>query len=119
VPYYTGYMTSVGIADSPKTQAIRLSVENYLAAFNQASNRSYLGQKDYDSADTSAAATIAAANGARHAGGVASGGSSGSGPSYPGPIGGGFNPYGPYGGFDPSNYGQFGQFGGPLNDQIV
>lgn len=77
VPYYTGYMTSVEIADSPKTQTIRLNVENYLATFDQASNRSYMGQKDYDSADTSAAATIAAVNGARHAGGTANSGTTG------------------------------------------
>jgi hypothetical protein len=65
VPYYTGYMSSID-SSQPETQTIRLSVENYLAAFNQASNRSYLNQKDYDSADVSAAATLAAANGARH-----------------------------------------------------
>jgi hypothetical protein len=67
VPYYTGYMMGVDLTDSPKNQSIRLSVENYLAAFSQASNRSYLNQKDYDAADTSAAATMAAANGARKA----------------------------------------------------
>jgi len=62
VPYYTGYMSSVEIVPSAKTQSIRLQVENYLVAFNQASNRSYLNQKDYDAADNSAAATIASAN---------------------------------------------------------
>ena len=54
---------------SPKTQTIQLKVENYLAAFAHASNRSYLNQGDYDAADVSAAATISAANGARHGGG--------------------------------------------------
>jgi hypothetical protein len=55
---------------APKGQTIQLSVENYLAYTTQASNRSYLNQKDYDAADTSAAATIAAANGLRsHSGG--------------------------------------------------
>lgn len=73
VPYYTGYMSSVSIIPSPTTQAIRLSVENYLAAFNQPSNRSYLDQARYDAADISAGATIVAANGARH-GGASSGG---------------------------------------------
>jgi hypothetical protein len=73
VPYYTGYMVGVDLTDSPKAQSIRLSVENYLAAFSQASNRSYLNQKDYDAADTSAAATMAAANGARKATGGAGG----------------------------------------------
>lgn len=66
VPYYTGYMSAVKIHPSPESQIIKLEVENYLAAFNQASNRSYLNQKDYDSGDLSAAATISAANGAKH-----------------------------------------------------
>jgi hypothetical protein len=62
VPYYTGYASTVKILPAPETQTIRLEVENYLAIFNQASNRSYLNQKDYDAADTSAQATLAAAN---------------------------------------------------------
>lgn len=65
VPFYTGYMAAASILPSPKTQTIQLSIENYLAAFNAASNRSYQGQKDYDAADTSGAATLAASNGAR------------------------------------------------------
>jgi hypothetical protein len=65
VPYYTGFASAVEIHPSPKSQVIRLKVENYLAAFNQASNRSYLNQKDYDPSDTSASASIAAANGAK------------------------------------------------------
>jgi hypothetical protein len=63
-PIYTGYMVSVEIVPSPESQSIRLHCENYLALLSQASNRSYLGQKDYDPADTSAQATIGAANGA-------------------------------------------------------
>lgn len=63
VAHYTGYLSSVSIIPGQKSQAIQATVENYLAAFNQASNRSYLRQSDYDSADTSAAATIAASNG--------------------------------------------------------
>jgi hypothetical protein len=74
-PFYTGYMSKVGIIAAPSGQAIQLSVENWLAAFNSASNRSYLNQKDYDSSDTSAAATMAAANGLRRDTG-AGGGSS-------------------------------------------
>ena len=74
VPYYTGYMSALDIAPSPQRQVIRLKVENYLAAFNQASNRSYLNQKDYDPADNSAAASIASVNGARRH--IAAGGSS-------------------------------------------
>lgn len=79
VPYYTGYMTAVDLFDSPESQTIQLSVENWLAAFNQASNRSYMGQKDYDSADTSPAATIAAANASRSPGQASAGGSGGGG----------------------------------------
>ena len=80
-PVYTGYMSSVEILPSPETQVIRLNIENYLAAFNQASNRSYLNQADYDAADTSAAATIAAANGALRGTSVADGSSPTSGGS--------------------------------------
>jgi hypothetical protein len=73
VPYYTGYMSAVGIYPSPQTQMVRLNVENYLAVFNEASNRSYMNQRDYDAADTSASATIAASNSAK-TGGRRSGG---------------------------------------------
>jgi hypothetical protein len=66
VAYYTGYMSAVDLIPSTTTQTIRMKVENYLAAFNQASNRSYMNQKDYDPADTSAAATLACSNGAKH-----------------------------------------------------
>ena len=82
--FETGYMSSVRIVSSPGgdgqngTQAIIASLENWLAAFNAASNRSYLNQKDYDSADTSAAATIAASNGTMRNGGAASGSTGGS-----------------------------------------
>jgi hypothetical protein len=65
VPYYTGYMSSVSIKPSPQAQTVRLSVENYLAAFNEASQRTYMNQKDYEATDTSAAATIAASNSAK------------------------------------------------------
>jgi hypothetical protein len=71
--YYTGYMSSVRITAAPKSQTISLSVENYLAYTTQASNRSYLNQKDYDSADTSAAATLTAANGVHRTSGASSG----------------------------------------------
>lgn len=65
VPYYTGYMSSVRIVAEPEQQLIQLAVENWLAAFNAPSNRTYMNQKDYDAADVSAAATMAAANGLR------------------------------------------------------
>lgn len=63
VPHYTGKMSSVTLIPSPTSQTIQLTLENYLAAFNDPSNRSYLNQSDYDSGDTSAAATIVASNG--------------------------------------------------------
>jgi hypothetical protein len=79
VTYYTGYMSSVRFVAAPESQTLQLSIENYLAFTTQASNRSYLNQKDYDSGDTSAAATIAAANGLRSGGSGASTGSGGGG----------------------------------------
>lgn len=80
VPYYTGYASAAEVSVAPGEQAFRLKVENYLAAFNQASNRSYLSQKDYDAADTSASASIAAANGTvRHGAGTRAGIGGGSG----------------------------------------
>lgn len=80
VPYYTGYASAAEVSVAPGEQAFRLKVENYLAAFNQASNRSYLNQKDYDAADTSASASIAAANGTvRHGAGTRAGIGGGSG----------------------------------------
>jgi hypothetical protein len=82
VSFYTGYMSSVRLIAAPESQTIQLSVENYLAYTTQASNRSYLNQKDYDSADTSAAATITAANGLRRDSGAVAGYSgSGGGPA--------------------------------------
>lgn len=77
VPFYTGYMSSVRIVAAPSGQTIQLTMENWLAAFNQPSNRSYMNQKDYDAADVSAAATLAAANGLQREGGASSGGASG------------------------------------------
>lgn len=74
VSLYTGYMSSVRFRGGPESQAIELSVENYLAFFSEASNRSYLNQKDYDAADISAAATIAASNGGKGRGGNAGAG---------------------------------------------
>lgn len=76
VPYYTGYMWGVDIAPSPTEQIIKLKVENYLATYNSASNRTYQGQKDFDPTDVSAAASISSANSAR-AGGSFSGGGGG------------------------------------------
>lgn len=77
--YYTGYASNISVEPGPVTQTISLEIENYLAASNQASNRSYLNQKDYDPADNSAQATLASANMGRGApaGGGGGGGSAG------------------------------------------
>lgn len=61
--YYTGYMVSLDIGAEPDGQTIELTVEGYLAAFSQASNRSYLDQEDFDPGDLSARAAIAIVNG--------------------------------------------------------
>lgn len=61
--YYTGYMTALDIASEPDNQVIKISIESYLAAFSQASGRSYLDQARYDAGDLSAMAAIAIANG--------------------------------------------------------
>ncbi len=81
IPHYTGYMSSVSMTaspasddDTPATNTMTLSVENYLSFTTQASNRSYLNQKDYDAADNSAAATIACSNGLRRDTGAHGGG---------------------------------------------
>lgn len=78
--YYTGYASKPKVIPGAKTQVISIDFENWLAASSEASNRSYLNQKDYDPNDNSAAATIAAANmgrgapnGAPRAGGGGSG----------------------------------------------
>jgi hypothetical protein len=61
----TGYASQILIHPSPTEQTIELRVENYLAAFSEASERGYSSQKEFDPADTSAAATLAASNGGR------------------------------------------------------
>ena len=61
--YYTGYMTALSIEGDPGSQTINIEIESYMAAFGQASNRSYLDQQLFDPGDMSAAASIAIANG--------------------------------------------------------
>lgn len=90
VPHYTGYLSSASIIPAPDQQTIQVTVENYLAAFNNASNRTYLRQSDFDAADTSAAATIASANGSVR-GGVGVNAPSAPPPSFPGGISGGIS----------------------------
>lgn len=61
--YYTGKMTSVSVAGGASEQRIRVTIESYLAALSQSSNRTYLDQSRYDPGDESARAAIAIANG--------------------------------------------------------
>lgn len=61
--YYTGYMVALSVGGSPEGQTINLTIESYLAAFSEASNRTYLDQESFDPGDLSARASIAIANG--------------------------------------------------------
>jgi len=61
--YYTGYMVALSISGDETEQSIELSIEGYLSAFSQASNRTYLDQELFDPGDLSASAAIAIANG--------------------------------------------------------
>lgn len=61
--YYTGKMTQVLHKGSVDEQAITVTVESYLAALSEPSNRTYLDQERYDPGDFSARASIAVANG--------------------------------------------------------
>lgn len=62
--YYTGKMVALSHGGSPG-DGLRLSVtiEGYLSAFSEASNRTYLDQSRFDAGDESARAAIAIANG--------------------------------------------------------
>lgn len=62
--YYTGKMTGLSHSGDPdQGQTIKVTIESYLAAFSQASNRTYLEQERYDAGDLSAKASVAIANG--------------------------------------------------------
>lgn len=62
--YWTGYMTALSVRVTPdQGQTIDLSIEGYISAHSQPSNRTYLDQERYDSGDLSAKAAIAIANG--------------------------------------------------------
>ncbi|MEH3098879.1 hypothetical protein [Sphingomonas adhaesiva] len=62
--YYTGWMTGLTIVGDPEQgQTLNLTIESYLAAYSQASNRTYLDQETFDPGDLSARASIAIANG--------------------------------------------------------
>lgn len=79
--YYTGYMTALQIGGGPTTQTIEMTIEGWLAAFSQASNRTYLDQAEFDPDDHSAEASIAIANGISTS------------PATAVPLGGGWGPY--------------------------
>lgn len=61
--YYTGYMMSLSHIGGASTLTIELTIESYLAAFSEASGRTYLDQEAFDELDLSARAALAIANG--------------------------------------------------------
>lgn len=62
--YYTGAMTALTHGGSPADGLkLTVTIEGYLSAFSEASNRTYLDQARYDPGDESARAAIAIANG--------------------------------------------------------
>jgi hypothetical protein len=63
IPYYTGYMNDIVISGSAESQAITLTIENYLASLAGAPNQTYMMQNLFDSGDLSGNATLGAANG--------------------------------------------------------
>jgi len=74
IPYYTGYMNDITISGSPEEQRVTLTIENYLATLSGAPGKTYLMQKIFDAADSSANASISAANGIGMGSGYAGGG---------------------------------------------
>ena len=68
IPYYTGYMNEVGISGNSESQAVSLTIENYLASIAGAQNKTYLIQNIFDAGDLSGEASVAAANGMAEAG---------------------------------------------------
>ena len=79
IPYYTGYMNEVSINGSSNSQAVTLTIENYLVSIAGAQNKTYLIQNIFDAGDLSGAASISAANGMAEAGNYAYGGGGGGG----------------------------------------
>jgi hypothetical protein len=68
IPYYTGYMNEVGISGNSESQAVSLTIENYLASIAGAQNKTYLIQNIFDAGDLSGEAAVSAANGMAEAG---------------------------------------------------
>jgi hypothetical protein len=79
IPYYTGYMNEVGIAGDSGSQAVSLTIENYLASIAGAQNKTYLIQNIFDAGDLSGEASVSAANGMAEAGSYGYGGGGGAG----------------------------------------
>jgi hypothetical protein len=79
IPYYTGYMNEVSISGSAESQAVTLTIENYLTSIAGAQNKTYLIQNIFDAGDLSAETSIAAANGMAEAGNYGYGGGGGAG----------------------------------------
>lgn len=79
IPYYTGYMNEVSINGSSSSQAVTLTIENYLVSIAGAQNKTYLIQNIFDAGDLSGEASISAANGMAEAGNYAYGGGGGGG----------------------------------------
>lgn len=61
--YYTGYMMALSHIGSASGLVLELAIESYLAAFGQASGRTYLDQEAFDEEDLSGRAALAIANG--------------------------------------------------------
>ncbi len=74
IPYYTGYMNEVGISGNSESQAVSLTIENYLASIAGTQNKTYLIQNIFDAGDLSGEASVSAANGMAEAGSYGYGG---------------------------------------------
>ena len=87
---YTGYMVDMLKGGDPGTEEktgdlwIEITIESYLVAFSQASNRTYLASKDFDPGDLSGDLAVSASLGA----GNSPGGAPGGGTAYPGGLNG-------------------------------
>jgi hypothetical protein len=77
IPYYTGYMNEVGISGNSESQAVSLTIENYLASIAGAQSKTYLIQNIFDAGDLSGEAAVSAANGMAEAGNYGYGGGGG------------------------------------------
>ena len=79
--YYTGHMANMTIPARSSGQSIDLTIESYVSAYADASNRTYLDQERYDPDDKSARGMVAIGNnagGGTPAGQVLSAGGGGS-----------------------------------------